>query len=220
LGRLTAREPALPPLAEFASINTSAELPVGFKETLWGPVDEELCAAAVMPSEIQLNTFVPVRFFLKNVSEQPLYLAVSNVGAFNVPEVTDAKGQPMNLKLPVHYANPGLSFSRPLQYPDGQPSSLTKLALAPGVIYELETPAYIHWELQHPRRDRSTQPIVDEKIRKSTTNIYGPAGEVTIKWNLKTTSGRQLDRKHPWPTKGCWSGVPQTPPQRVTLKEK
>jgi hypothetical protein len=221
LNRLTATEPALPPLAEFASINTSAQLPAGFNETLWGSVDEGLCAAAVMPSEIQLNAFVPVRFFLKNVSEQPLYLAVSSVGAFNLPSVTNVKGQPMNLKLPVHYANPGMSKMSQMHYPDGQPSSLTKLALAPGVIYELATPAYLHWELQPPpppTRDHTSQPIVDSKTRESTTNIYGPASEVTIRWNLRTTSGRQTGRQHPWPTKGSWSGVPQTAAKRVTLK--
>ena len=217
LNRLTANEPPLPKPTEFTDIKTSAELPAGFADSMWGPVDEGLCAAAVMPAEIPLNDYVAVRFFFKNVGDQPLYLAVCKLGTFNHPEVKDAKGKPVNLKLPVIYSGMASGAAIPLRYPDGHWAPLIRLMLAPGVVYELE-PSYLHWELQPPPQDQNHRPSVDAKISMSTTNIYGPAGEITIKWNLKTTSGRQLDRKHPWPTKGCWSGVPQTPPQRVMLK--
>ena len=217
LNRLTANEPPLPKLTEFTAIKTSAQLPAGFADSMWGPADEGLCAAAVMPAEIPLNDYVPVRFFFKNVGDHPLYLAVCKLGTFNHPEVKDAKGQPVHLKLPVIYSGMASGAAMPLRYPDGQWAPLTRLMLAPGVVYELE-PSYLHWELQPPPRDQNHRPSVDGKISQSTTNIYGPAGEVTIRWNLKTTSGRQVDRKHQWPTKGCWSGVPQTPPQRVMLK--
>lgn len=72
LDHLTKNDPPLPPAADFTVI-TAAELPGDLPATAWGPEDDGLRAAALMPEKWRDGEPVPVRLFIRNVSAAPSF---------------------------------------------------------------------------------------------------------------------------------------------------
>jgi hypothetical protein len=237
LDNLTKNDPPLPPATEFTVISTT-ELPKGLPATAWGPEDEGLRAAALMPEVWRDGDPVPVRLFIRNVSNAPIYLTVSENAGYDYPSAVDVLGNEAKVKYAQIQSPVMVSVERPEVDPGQTPTSpamvkLRKILLQPGAIYEAPSPGAVRWLLPVSAKDKSTtktkvdpdnpdSPIF-ATISGTSSNLSEGRHEAVISWHLHCTNGTGWDedlRKHFWPAKGGWSGVLETGPLRVTLKPK
>jgi hypothetical protein len=237
LDNLTKNDPPLPPATNFTVVST-AELPKGLPATAWGPEDDGLRAAALMPPVWHDGEPVPVRLFIRNVSTTPVYLTVSESAGYDYPSAVDVLGKAADVKYAKIHSwvtisadfpevNPGQTPMRPAMV------NLKKILLQPGAIYEAPSPGTVRWLLS--QRAKGTNKTKTEAgpdnpaarifatISGTSSNLSGGRHEAVISWHLHCTNGTEWAedlRKPLWPAKGGWSGVLETAPLRVTLEPK
>lgn len=224
LDHLTANDPPLPDKSEFRVVDDRKlpdELPVG----LWGPENDGLQAAALMPTFISEGKTETVRLFIRNVSDRDVYLAVSERAGYDYATAINIDGKDVPRTRPLVYPmgfasviipeyNPGQSTQSP------PTATLEKILLRPGAFLELNTPTAISFNLPK-NKDRSYRGMSPEKGQSAVTHLNTLPGEVSVTWHLHTGNGAihtsDLKRRL-WPARGAWSGILTTGPQKILLQ--
>ena len=229
LETLSRNLPDLPPETTFQTIGVDqnpADAPV--EQTQWGPENNGLRAAAIMPAEIKRGQTVEVRHFIKNVSDAAIFLTVSDRSGYDTASAVDSKGAIIDIENELIYpsafssvihseTDPGLATQKPAT------ANLIRLKLEPKAIWELETKAKLHHfesDESHPRkeakfigrRNKNNDAIATIKVKNTT--------EALVTWELHTANGAEYSedlKSRIWPAKGGWSGLLHTAPTEVKL---
>ncbi|MFP6674742.1 MAG: hypothetical protein VB878_06665 [Pirellulaceae bacterium] len=224
--KLTIDDPPLPDDSTFNVISDKT-LPDNLPRDAWGPQNDGLRAAALMPNKIELGETVIVRLFIRNVSSNEIRLTVSDRPGYDYATGNDAKGAKLNMThasiYPEHFTgvvrpevNPGESAQSPPL------TTLTKILLKPGAVFELKTKTALKLNRASDKIDLqfALGPVlgVDEP---AVTTIYAQPTEAILVWNLHTANGAiyspDLERRL-WPARGGWSGLLRTAPAKVSLR--
>ena len=225
---LDAGLPVLPPKAEFRTIEAVWKAPI-LKDELWGPENDGLRAAAVMPAKIKEGDTASVKLLIKNVSKHPIFMTVSDRKGYDYATVTDTEGIELEARHdPVwtggYFGNAIMEYN-PGEQPMHPPcTTLTKLELAPGAIWIVKTKAALSYD--HPARPRKVEEALtggpdSDPENPDITKLETEVKEAVITWHLHTANGSAYSkdlRKQLWPAKGGWTGLLETAPQKVKLQ--
>ena len=210
LEKLTVHDPALPDDSEFQVVSSQA-VPQQVPDDAWGPANDGLCAAALMPEAIEEGKAVPVRLFLRNVGSKDIHLTVSDRPGYDYAAAADVHGAKLTTARPLVYPmgfasaiypelNPGQNTSNPPL------TTLTKILLRPGASMELKTKTAL-------RLNRADEPLqqpfqlghAEDSGQAGVTIINSKATEAFVTWHLHTANGaihsKDL-RRRLWPAKG------------------
>ena len=225
LAHLTVNDPPLPDKSEFrvvANKTLPPELPVG----VWGPENDGLQAAALMPPLVSEGKVETVRLFIRNVSDRDTYLAVSERAGYDYATATNDDGKDVPRIRPLVYPMGFASIIVP-EYNPGQmtqsppTATLEKVLLRPGAVLELSTPTAMSFNLPQ-NKDRSYRGMSPEKGQPAVTHFNTLPGTVSVTWHLHAANGAihtpDLKRRL-WPARGSWSGLLTTAPQKVQLQQ-
>jgi hypothetical protein len=180
-----------------------------------------------MPEKLKDGENVDVRLFLKNISDQDIFLTVSNRGGYDYAMVTDTKGNTLNVDRPYVYptffsgglipeVNPGQTTCHPPL------ATLTKLCLQPGAVFELQTRTSLSYQAEkNPSKRRGIGFEDVGTVEKSAKSIINATPtEALVTWRLHTTNGAEHSKdlkSRLWPARGGWTGILETAPLKVAL---
>ena len=145
VAHLTQHDPDLPPETDLEIVAAGKAIPAALEnDKLWGPVNDGLQAAAVMPARIEEGKTVPVQLVLRNAGKEDLYLALSERAGYDYAKVRDAQGRPVAAHRPHVFPQVVVSMLRPEINPGDSRvfpplTSLKKYVLQPGATLQLAT---------------------------------------------------------------------------------
>ncbi|NNE91192.1 MAG: hypothetical protein HKN23_06055 [Verrucomicrobiales bacterium] len=221
--------PDLPPEANFqtvAAAQSPADAPAA--ENAWGPENDGLRAAAVMPAEIERGQTADARLFIKNVSDDPIFLTVADRSGYDTASAVDPEGESLKVENELVYPmgfsgairpeiDPGLTAQRPAT------ANLIRLKLEPGAIWEVKTKSALHYFKNDELRPEQTMQFGQRpKAQPAFATIFGDPTEALVTWELHTANGAEYAddlKSRIWPAKNGWSGLLHTAPVSVKLVE-
>lgn len=220
---LTQDDPSLPDDSQFQVISAKTT-PADLDDDAWGPENDGLRAAALMPDSITAGTSEPVRLFIRNVSESDIRLAISERAGYDYATAVDADGNQLERMRPLVYPNffasvitAELNPGQTTQYPPT--ATLAKIRLNPRAILELSTKTALHFHT--PEQPVDYVGITPPAGKPAVTYIKTKSTTAWVTWHLHTANGaihsKDLKRRL-WPAKGGWSGLLRTAPLRVNLQ--
>jgi hypothetical protein len=221
---LTKIYPPLPPDDDFTVVSTT-DSPEALPDAAWGPENDGIRAAALMPDRITDGATKNVRIFIRNTSDRDIRLTVSDHSGYDYATATDLKGVPLSSARPIVYPNGFSGFIAPVYDPgisrQHPPlATLTKLLLEPGAVHELQTPTALAYAKDKKAQRQRTTGRWPEGTPAVTT-ITGPPTGALVTWHLHTANGAEYSQdleKRTWPARGGWSGILETAPTKVTLQ--
>ena len=222
---LAVHESPMPDDAKFHIVEDK-KIPVSMPRIAWGPENDGLRAALLMPAEIAKGETAIARLFIRNVSSKDVRLTVSDRPGYDYATVTTDKGDSLRSERPF-VVPPGFASGispeyYPNQFTTNPPTTtLTKIILKPGAVYELKTITALCYN--PPLDDGLGRPLnwnpkIDEP---AVTFVRTAPTKALVTWQLQTANGSIHSEdlsKQLWPAKGGWTGVLTTAPTMVTLK--
>lgn len=223
LEHLTANDPPLPDDSQFRVIADDT-LPAGLPEDAWGPKNDGLQAAALMPDAIAEGETKPVRLLIRNVSDRDIRLAVSERTGYDYARAVDLDDNKVPSIRPLVYPtffasvimpeiNPGQNTQRP------PTATLKMILLRPGAAFELTTPTALSYHSPE-NANESYKRMTPTKEQPAVTHINSKPGDVVVTWHLHTANGASHSydlKRRLWPARGSWSGLLTTAPVQITL---
>lgn len=220
---LTADDPTLPDDSPFQVISSKA-IPADLQDDAWGPENDGLRAAALMPDSITAGFTELVRLFIRNVSDRDIRLAISERAGYDYATAVDVDGNKLESMRPLVYPNffasvitAELNPGQVTQYPPT--ATLAKILLKPGAVFELSTKTALHFHT--PGQPVEYIGITPPDGKPAVTYIKTKPTAAWVTWHLHTANGAihspDLKRRL-WPAKGGWSGLLRTAPVRINLK--
>jgi hypothetical protein len=226
LDLLTKVYPPMSPDDAFTVVSTT-KLPAGLPDNAWGPENEGLCAAALMPDTITDGATETVRIFIRNTSERDIHLTVSDHSGYDYATATDLKGISLPSERPIVHPNGFSGFIAPVYDPgiarQNPPlATLTRILLKPGAVHELETLTGLAYATDEEAGRSMTMGRWPEGTPAVTT-ITGPPTNALVTWHLHTANGAEYSKdlkRRTWPARGGWSGILTTAPGKVSLQSR
>lgn len=226
LQKLTIDDPPMPDDSTFKVISGKT-LPDNLPRDAWGPENDGLRAAALIPDEIQSGQTVVVRLFIRNVSSKEIRLTVSDRPGYDYATGNDSKGANLKMAHSLIYPQGDSSVVRPEINPGESTQSpplttLTKILLKPSAVFELKTKTALklnRWgdKIEHP----FALGLILEIDEPAVTTINARPTDALLVWHLHTANGAMYTpdlKRRLWPARGGWSGLLRTAPTKVSLR--